>query len=105
LVFGLLEVVDEFFVFVSIVDREFEFSFFGPENDRLTLHTADHVEGSLRFTTQRHLKQIFFDAGFDGFAQFGSDFEETIGGAKPFDALMRSLVIIIFDPQPNAFPG
>src|SRR5205807_1559254 len=28
---GLLEIIDEFFVFVSIVDREFEFSFFGPE--------------------------------------------------------------------------
>src|SRR6516225_2683038 len=45
--FGLFEVVDEFLILVSIVDRKFEFSFFGPEDDRLTFHAADHVEGRL----------------------------------------------------------
>jgi len=90
---------------VSIFDREFEFSFFGPENDRLTFHAADHIEGSFGLTTQCHLQQVFFDASLDGFAQLRSNFEEAIGRAKTFNALVRSLVIIIFDPQPDSFPG
>ena len=102
---GLLEIIDEFFVFASIFDREFEFAFFGPENNRLTFHAADHVEGRLGFTAQSHLEQVFLDAGLDGFAQLAGDFEETVRGAKAFNALMRPLVIIIFDPQANAFPG
>jgi hypothetical protein len=57
----LFEVVDEFLVFVSIVDGEFEFSFFGPKDDRLPFHAADHVEGSLGLTAQGHLQQVVLD--------------------------------------------
>jgi hypothetical protein len=99
------DVVDEFLVFVSIVDGEFEFTFFGPEDDGLPFHAADHVEGSLGLTAQRHLQQVFLDAGLDGFAQLGGDLEEAIGRAQTFNALMRPLVIVIFDPVTNAFPG
>src|ERR1041385_689823 len=53
---ALFEVIDEFFVFVSIVDREFEFSFFGPEDNRLPFHAADHVEGSLR--SEEHTSEL-----------------------------------------------
>lgn len=102
---GLLEVVDELFVFVSIVDREFEFSFFGPEDDRLTFHAADHVEGGFGLTAQGHLQQVFFDAGFDGLAQLRSNFEEAVRGTKAFNALMRSLVVVIFDPETDTFPS
>lgn len=102
---GLLEVIDEFFVFVSIVDAEFEFAFFGPEDDGLPFHAADHVEGSFGFAAQSDFEQVVLDARFDGFAQFSGDFEVAIGGAKSLDALMRSLVIIILDPEADAFPG
>src|SRR5262249_34187764 len=101
----VLEGVDEFLVLVSIVDREFEFSFFGPENDRLTFHAADHVEGSLGLAAQRHLQEVFLDARLDGFAQLRGDFEEAVSRAQAFDALMRPLVIIVLDPVTDSFPG
>jgi hypothetical protein len=92
-------------VFVSIFDGEFEFSFFGPQYHRLPLHAADHIEGGFGFPAQRHLEQVFLDAGFDGRAQFGGDFEETIRRAQALDALVRSFVIIVFYPEPDAFAG
>ena len=101
----LFKVVGEFFVFGSIVDGEFEFAFFGPQNDGLPFHTADHIEGSFRFTAQSQFEEVFFDAGFHGFAQFGGDFEIAVGGAEAFDALVRALVVIIFDPKANPLAG
>lgn len=102
---GLLEVVDEFLVLVSIVDREFEFAFFGPENDGLTFHAADHVEGRPGFAAQGQFQEVFLDASLNGLAQLGGDFEVAVGWAETFDALVRPLVIIIFDPEPDALPG
>jgi hypothetical protein len=90
-------------VLVSIVDRKFEFSFFGPEDDGLTFHAADHVEGRLGLAAQGQLQQVFLDAHFDGFAQLSSDFEEAVRRAKTFDALVWPLVVIVFDPEPDAF--
>jgi len=98
----VFEVVDEFFVFVSIVDGEFEFSFFGPKNDRLTFHAADHVEGSFGLAAQCHLQQVFLDPRLDGFAQLAGDLKEAVRGAETFDALMWPLVIIIFDPEADS---
>jgi len=51
-----------------MVDGEFEFSFFGPENDGLPFHAADHVEGSFGAAAQGHLQEVVLDAGLDGFA-------------------------------------
>jgi hypothetical protein len=100
----LLEVVSELLILVSIVDRKFEFSFFGPEDDGLTFHAADHVEGCLRLSTQRHLQQVFLNAGFDGFAQFSGDLKEAVRRAKTFDALMWPLMVVVTDPEPDSFP-
>jgi hypothetical protein len=99
---GLFEVVAEFLVLVSIVDREFEFSFFGPEDDGLAFHAADHVEGRFGFSAQSHFQQVFFNAGFNGLAQLRGDFKEAVRRTKSFDALMRPLVIVILDPEPDA---
>jgi hypothetical protein len=99
------EVVDEFLVLVSIVDGEFEFAFFGPKNDRLTFHAADHVEGSLGLTAQSHLQQVFGNTRLDGFAQLGGDLKEAIGRAETFDALVRTLVIVVLDPVADTLPG
>jgi len=90
---------------VSIVDREFKFTFFGSQNHRLPFHAADHVEGGFGFPTQCHLQQVFFDPGFDGFAEFRSDFEEAIGRTEAFYALVRPPMVIIFDPETDPFPG
>jgi hypothetical protein len=97
---GLIEVIDQFLFFVLFVaDTEFEFALLGPEHDGLTVHAANHVEGGLRFATQGQFQQIFLDAGLDGFAQRRLDFEEAIGRTEPFNTLMRSLVVVIFDPE------
>ena len=101
----MLEVVDEFLVLVSIVDGEFEFSFFGPEDDRLPFHAADHVEGSLGLAAQSYLQEVFLDAFLDGFAQLGGDFEVTIRRTETFNALVRAFVIIVSNPKPDAFTG
>jgi len=99
------EVVDEFFVFVSIVDAEFEFTLFGPKNDGLPFHAADHVEGSFGLAAQRHLQQVILNACLDGFAQLTGDLKIPIRRTQSFDTLMRPFVIIIFDPQTDSFTG
>jgi hypothetical protein len=91
-------------VLVSIVDAEFEFTFFGPKNDGLTFHAADHVEGSAWLAAQSHLQQVFLNPCLDGFAQLSGDLKETVRGAKTFDALMGPLVVVIFDPKTDALP-
>ena len=102
---GLFEVVDEFLILVSIVNGEFEFAFFGPENDGLPFHAADHVEGGFGLAAQRHLQQVFLNAGLDGVAERRSNFEEAIRGTETFNALVRPLVVVIFDPEFDPFPG
>jgi hypothetical protein len=32
-------------------------------------------------------------------------FKEAVRRTKAFDALMRTLVVVVFDPEPDAFPG
>ena len=54
---------------------------------------------------QGQLQQVFLDAHFDGFAQLSSDFEEAVRRAKTFDALVRPLVVVVTDPEPDPFPG
>ena len=71
----------------------------------MPFHAADHVEGRFGFAAQGDLQEIFLDACGDGFAEFGSNFKEAIRWAKTFNALMRPLVIVIFDPQTNPFPS
>ena len=101
----MFEVVGEFFIFVSIVNREFEFSFFGAKYNGLPFQAADHVEGSLGLAAQGHLQQVFLDAGLDGFAQFAGDLKEAVRRTKTFDALVGPLVVVIFDPEPDPLPG
>jgi hypothetical protein len=101
--FGLFEVIDEFLVLISIVDGEFKFSFFGPQDDRLPFHAADQVEGGLGLSAQGHLQQVVLDARFDGFAQRGGDFKEAVRRAETFNALMGPFVVVVTDPEADAF--
>jgi hypothetical protein len=83
---------------------EFEFAFLRAQDDRLAFHAPHHVEGRPRFAAQGHLQEIVFDPGFEGLAQLGLNFEEAIRRAQPADALVRALVIVIFDPELDALP-
>jgi hypothetical protein len=87
----------------GIADFEFEFTFFGTQDDRLAFHAADHVEGRARSTAQSHLQNIFLDARLDGFAQLILDLKEAVGRTEPFDPLMRALVVVISDPKFDPF--
>jgi hypothetical protein len=100
--FGVGEVVGEFLGGLFIGQFEFEFAFLRAQDDRLAFHSPHHVEGRPRFPAQGHLQEIIFDPRFEGLAQVGLDFEETIRRAQPADALMRPFVIVIFDPDLNA---
>jgi hypothetical protein len=85
-----------------IGEFEFEFAFFGTQHHGLSFHAADHIERSAGLAAQRYLQQVFLDAGLDGLAQLGLDLEEPIGWAQAADALMRALVVVVFDPDLDA---
>ncbi len=90
---------------VLITDTEFEFALFGAEHDGLAVHAADHVEGRLGFAAQGQFEEIFLNASLDGFAQIMLDLEEAIGRTKALNALMRPLVVVVFDPELDALAG
>ena len=103
----LVEVIGQFLfgVIVVITDAEFELALLGAEHDRLAVQAADHVEGRLGFAAQGQFQKVLLNAGLDGFAEFVLDLEETVRRAQAFDALMRPLVVIVFDPEFDALPG
>ena len=103
----LVEVIGKFLfgIIVLITDTEFEFAFFGAEHDRLAVHPPDHVEGRLRFAAQGQLQQVFLNALLDGAAELRLDLEEAVCWAEAVNALMRPLVVIVFDPEFDPFAG
>ena len=105
LVVILAEVISKFlFVVLLIADAEFEFALFGAEHDGLAVHASHHVKGRLRFAAQGQLQKVLLNAGFDGFAQFGLDLEETVRRTEAFNALIGALMVVMFDPEFDAFP-
>jgi hypothetical protein len=106
IVTGFIEVINQFlFLVLFIADTEFEFALLGPQHDRLAIHATDHVEGSLGLAAQGQFQEVFLDASLDGFAQRRLDLEEAIGRADAFDALVRPLVVVIFNPEFDPFAG
>jgi len=91
--------------FLCAAEFQFEFALLGPQHDRLAFHPADHVEGSARLAAQCQFQEIFFNAGLHGLAQRALDLKEAIRGAESFDALMRTLVIVILDPEFDPLAG
>jgi hypothetical protein len=88
-----------FGIIVLITDTEFEFALLGAEHDRLAVHPPDHVEGRLRFAAQGEFQEVLLNARLDGFAEFILDPEEAVRWTEAFNALMRSLVVVVFDPE------
>ena len=106
LVVILVEVISEFlFVVLLVGDTEFEFALLGPEHDGLAVHPPHHVERRLGFAAQGQFQEVFLNPLFDGAAQLRLDLEKAVGRAQPFDPLMRPLVVVIFDPELDAFAG
>ena len=102
----LVEVIGKFlFLVLLVADTEFEFALLGAEHDRLAVHPPHHVERRLRFAAQSQLKQVFSNTLFDGLTQLRLDLEKAVGRAKAFDALVRPLVVVVFNPELDAFPG
>jgi hypothetical protein len=93
------------FVVLLIANTEFELSLLGAEHDGLAVHASHHVERSLGFAAQGQFQQVLLNALFDGAAQLRLDLEEPVGRAKSFNPLMRPLVVVIFNPELDAFPG
>jgi hypothetical protein len=93
------------FVVLLVTDTEFEFALFGPEDDGLSVHPSDHVEGCPGFAAQGQFQEIFLNASLDGLAQLGLDLEEAVGGTKSVNALIGPLVIVIFNPQLDPLAG
>ena len=106
LVVILVEVISKFlFVVLLITDTEFELAFLGAQHDGLSVHASHHVERSLGFAAQGQFQKVFLNTLFDGAAQLRLDLEEAVGRTQSFDALMRPLVVVIFDPEFDAFAG
>lgn len=102
----LVEVISKFlFEVLLITDTEFEFALFGAEHDGLAVHPPDHVEGRLGFAAEGEFEEVFLNALLDGFAQIMLDLEEAIGGTEALDALMRALVVVVFDPEFDPLAG
>jgi hypothetical protein len=101
----LVEVINEFFglLVLQIAQLKFEFALLGPEHDRLAFHPANHVEGSFGLAAQGHLQKVFGNARFHRAAQFALDLEEAIGRTETLNALVRSLVVVILDPEFDSF--
>jgi hypothetical protein len=102
----LLEVIDEFTgLVVGVGDAEFEFALLGPQDHRLALHAADHVEGRARLPAQRQFQEVILDAGFEGLLEFGLDLEEAVGRTEAADALMGTAVVVVADPEFDPLAG
>jgi hypothetical protein len=102
---GLFEVINQFLFFLFVADTEFEFALLGTQHNGLAFHPANHIEGGLGFAAQSQFQQVLLNAGFDGLAQGVLDLEEAIGWAETFNALMRSLVVVILNPELDALAG
>jgi hypothetical protein len=99
-----MEVINELLgrLVLGVGEFEFEFAFFGPQDDGLAVHAADHIEGSAGLAAQGHFQEVVFNAGFDRLAQLAGDLEEAVRRTEPADALVRALVVVIFGPELDA---
>jgi hypothetical protein len=104
IVVSFLEVIDQF-LFVFTINAQLELALFGPQNDRLPLHPAHHVERCPRHPPQRHFQHVVGHSRRHRFAQFRRHFKKAVGGAHPADPLVRPFVVVVSDPQPDSFPG
>jgi hypothetical protein len=103
IVVSFLEVIDQF-LFVFTINAQLELSFFGSQHDRLTLHPSYHVERGSGHSAQGHFQHVIGHASRHRFAQLGRHLEVAIRRAHAPDPLVRSLMVVVRDPQPDPLP-
>jgi hypothetical protein len=89
------------FARVNVCDLELQTALLGHHRDRLVIHPSHKIARLAGNTHKRHLKHVGRYPLFHHLAHLMRHLVETIGRAKPANALMRSLEVIILDPQPR----
>lgn len=56
----------------------------------------------MRFAAQGQLQEVLLNACLNGFAEFILDLEEAISRTQAVDALVGTLVVVVFNPETNA---
>jgi len=104
MIYILSRIVDKLFFACGIIpiDQHLDLAFFGPDHHRLIAQAAHHVKRVPGLAAKRKLQSVFFHPLFKGRFKRVLDLEEPVGRAQPSDALMRSLVIVVFDPKRRA---
>jgi hypothetical protein len=101
-----VEIIHKFLGLIfGIGEAQFELSFLGAQDDGLTFHATDHIEGGARLAAQSQFQEVFLDASLEGFLQIALDLEEAVGGADAADALVRPAVVVIGDPEFDTLAG
>jgi hypothetical protein len=65
----------------------------------LASHPSNHVERFLGPAPQRQFQHVRFDPFFYELLELILDRKESIGRTQPFDALVGSPVVVVFNPQ------
>jgi hypothetical protein len=101
IVYILSRVVYKLFFLPTIgtVDKHLDLAFFGSDHHRLATHAAHHVKWVHRPAPKRQLQSVFLHALFQRLFQIVGDLEKPVGRTQPADALVRPLVVVIFDPE------
>lgn len=86
-----------------IVHQHFHFALFRPDDHTLATHATHHVERIHRATPQCQFQNVFFYAFFQRLFKVVGNFEKPIGRTQSTDALMGTLVVVVFDPEGGPF--
>jgi hypothetical protein len=101
IVYILSGIVNKFFFRLAVltVYQHPDFTLFGADHHRLPAHATDHVKRIHRTAAKRKLQRVFLNTLCKGLFQLVLDLKKPVGRAQPPDALMRTLVVVILDPE------
>lgn len=85
--------------FVVLFHRQRHLPLFRPDDHRLVLHAAHHVQRVQRFPAKRHLLDVLSDSFQKRLLQGIPDLEIPVRGHETFNSLVRPLEIVILHPQ------
>jgi hypothetical protein len=84
------------------IDQHLDLALLRSDDDRLVSESPDHVEGGRWRAAHRLIQDVLLNCFFDDASQLLLDPKEPVGRAHAFQALMRPLVVVVFDPKRNA---
>jgi len=101
-----VEVINQFLIGVlGLRDAQLELPLFGLKHDGLVVHAADHIERGTGLAPQRQFEEVVLNAGLQGPLELGLDLKEPIGGTESPDTLMGAFMVVVLQPEFDAFPG